>query len=192
MKPSATPDAFKKRPLPKRAESRFIGIEQCSQKLKTIPRSAIARQQRSWRGKVSAIDWRLINGGFVMRYDTETGADGLPPGERAFLARNFRLADNYILQHCRAETNALFGRLLTLCNELPLLAEECDAPIMRMPDNFPQSHSYVGVIGYRAQDWRHRRSQTYAYAGEAISDMSWGYPAKNYFQVQQWFVGIRA
>ena len=39
----------------------------------------------------------LLRDGFVMRYDTGTAVDGLPPGEGAFLACSFWLVDNYVL-----------------------------------------------------------------------------------------------
>jgi hypothetical protein len=40
---------------------------------------------------------RLMRDGFVDRYRTESGVDGLPPGEGAFLLCTFWLADNYAL-----------------------------------------------------------------------------------------------
>ena len=54
-------------------------------------------------GTVKAIEERLVVDGFVLRYDTGEGVDGLPPGEGAFLACSFWLADNYILQGRTAE-----------------------------------------------------------------------------------------
>jgi GH15 family glucan-1,4-alpha-glucosidase len=45
-------------------------------------------------GTVKAIEQRLLVDGFVLRYDTGQGVDGLPPGEGAFLACSFWLADN--------------------------------------------------------------------------------------------------
>ena len=46
------------------------------------------------RGTVAAIERELLRDGFVLRYPTETGVDGLPPGEGAFLPCTFWLADN--------------------------------------------------------------------------------------------------
>jgi GH15 family glucan-1,4-alpha-glucosidase len=98
------------------------------------------------RGTVSAIERRLLKDGFVMRYGTEIGIDGLPSGEGAFLACSFWLADNYVLQDRHDEARALFKRLLTLCNDVGLLAEEYDPHTGRMLGNFPQAFSHVGLI----------------------------------------------
>jgi GH15 family glucan-1,4-alpha-glucosidase len=46
-------------------------------------------------GTVAAIEKNLLRDGFVLRYATETGADGLPGTEGAFLACSFWLAENY-------------------------------------------------------------------------------------------------
>ena len=87
-----------------------------------------------------------MNDGFVMRYDTEADVDGLPPGEGAFLACSFWLADNYVLQGRYAEARTLFERLLALCNDVGLLAEEYEPHTGRMLGNFPQAFSHVGLI----------------------------------------------
>jgi GH15 family glucan-1,4-alpha-glucosidase len=61
------------------------------------------------RGTLAAIERRLArDGGLVMRYDTEDGVDGVPPGEGAFLACSFWLADNYVLQRRFDDARALF------------------------------------------------------------------------------------
>jgi GH15 family glucan-1,4-alpha-glucosidase len=98
------------------------------------------------RGTISAIERRLMEDGFVMRYDTDAGVDGLPPGEGVFLACSFWLADNYVLQGRQAEARALFERLLALCNDVGLLAEEHDPKSGRMLGNFPQAFSHVALI----------------------------------------------
>ena len=99
------------------------------------------------RGTLAAIERRLLrDGGLVMRYDTEDGVDGLPPGEGAFLACSFWLADNYILQQRFGDARVLFERLLALRNDLGLLAEEYDPRAGRMLGNFPQAFSHVGLI----------------------------------------------
>jgi GH15 family glucan-1,4-alpha-glucosidase len=99
------------------------------------------------RGTLRAIEERLlIDGEFVMRYESERAGDGLPPGEGAFLACSFWLINNYILQGRRAEARKLFDRLLARCNDVGLLAEEIDPATGRMLGNFPQAYSHVGLI----------------------------------------------
>jgi GH15 family glucan-1,4-alpha-glucosidase len=99
------------------------------------------------RGTLRAIENRLlIDGEFVLRYETENRADGLPPGEGAFLACSFWLVDNYVLQGRYHEARKLFDRLLARCNDVGLLAEEVDPLTGRMLGNFPQAYSHVGLI----------------------------------------------
>lgn len=97
-------------------------------------------------GTVRAIEQRLLIDGFVLRYDTGQGVDGLPPGEGAFLACSFWLADNYILQGRTAEARRLFEKLLGLTNDLGLLAEEYDPRARRQVGNFPQAFSHVALV----------------------------------------------
>jgi GH15 family glucan-1,4-alpha-glucosidase len=71
------------------------------------------------RGTLRAIEDRLlIDGEFVLRYETENAGDGLPAGEGAFLACSFLLVDNYILQGRYSEAQKLFDRLLSRCNDV--------------------------------------------------------------------------
>ena len=72
------------------------------------------------QGTVAAIERELLRDGFVLRYDTGTGVDGLPPGEGAFLACSFWLVDNYVLLGRYDEAHALFERLLALRNDVGL------------------------------------------------------------------------
>jgi GH15 family glucan-1,4-alpha-glucosidase len=97
-------------------------------------------------GTVAAIERQLLRDGLVLRYDTGDGKDGLPPGEGAFLACSFWLADNYLLQDRVDEAQALFDRLLGYCNDVGLLAEEYDPVARRQLGNFPQAFSHVALI----------------------------------------------
>jgi GH15 family glucan-1,4-alpha-glucosidase len=100
-------------------------------------------------GTLRAIERRLlINDEFVLRYETEEAraADGLPPGEGAFLACSFWLVDNYVLQGRYEDARRLFERLLSRCNDVGLLSEEIDAGTGRLLGNFPQAYSHVGLI----------------------------------------------
>ncbi|MGE0445630.1 MAG: glycoside hydrolase family 15 protein [Vicinamibacterales bacterium] len=97
-------------------------------------------------GTVRAIEQDLMADGFVHRYRTREHVDGLPPGEGAFLACTFWLADNYALQGRVDEAQAIFERLLSKCNDLGLLAEEYDEAGGRMLGNYPQAFSHVMLI----------------------------------------------
>ncbi|MBV9654731.1 MAG: glycoside hydrolase family 15 protein [Acetobacteraceae bacterium] len=97
-------------------------------------------------GTVAAIETDLLKDGFVARYNTSSGTDGLPGDEGVFLACSFWLADNYVLQNRYEEARALFERLLALRNDVGLLAEEYDPEARRQVGNFPQAFSHVALI----------------------------------------------
>ena len=97
-------------------------------------------------GTVEAIQRELTEDGFVYRYDSERTKDGLPPGEGAFLACSFWLADAFTLLGRLDEARALFERLVSLCNDVGLLAEEYHPGARRMLGNFPQAFSHVALI----------------------------------------------
>src|SRR4029077_17245483 len=99
------------------------------------------------RGTIAAIEQELMVDGFVLRYRTQAGVDGLPPGEGVFLPCSFWLADNYTLQNRSADAVALFKRLLSLRNDVGLLAEEYDPHTQRQIGNFPQAFSHLALIG---------------------------------------------
>ncbi len=98
------------------------------------------------RGTVAAIEKELKADGFVLRYRTESGADGLPPGEGAFLPCSFWLADNYSLQGRNDEARELFEALLALRNDVGLLSEEYDPRAGRLLGNFPQGFSHLAIV----------------------------------------------
>jgi len=99
----------------------------------------------------------------VRRYDSEAGIDGLPPGEGVFLPCTFWLADNLILLGQHEEARALFERLLSLRNDVGLLAEEYDLKAKRLVGNFPQALSHVALINtahHLSEQNRHKRHES--------------------------------
>jgi GH15 family glucan-1,4-alpha-glucosidase len=98
------------------------------------------------RGTVEAVERTLMVDGFVLRYVTENGADGLPPGEGAFLACSFWLVDAYTVIGRYDDAEKLFDRLLGVRNEVGLLSEEYDPRMGRLVGNFPQAFSHVALI----------------------------------------------
>ncbi len=97
-------------------------------------------------GTIAAIESDLLVDGCVRRYHTQEGDDGLPPGEGAFLACSFWLADAYAQQGRFADAKALFERLLGFSNDLGLLAEEYDPRSGRQLGNFPQAFTHTALI----------------------------------------------
>jgi len=99
------------------------------------------------QGTVAAIERQLCRDGLVHRYDQfDDSVDGLPPGEGAFLACTFWLADNYALAGRRDDARATFERLLALRNDVGLLAEQYDVATGRQTGNFPQAFSHVPLV----------------------------------------------
>ena len=95
---------------------------------------------------VAAIERELLYKGLVLRYPTETGVDGLPPGEGAFVPCTFWLADNYAIAGRTQEARELFLRLLELRNDVGLLSEEYDPALRRQLGNFPQAFTHVSLV----------------------------------------------
>jgi len=98
-------------------------------------------------GTVDAIQRELVHDGFVMRYiPDKDAADGLPPGEGAFLACSFWLVNDLAMLGRLDEAQALFDRLLSLRNDLGLFAEEYDQAHQRLIGNFPQAFTHLTFI----------------------------------------------
>jgi GH15 family glucan-1,4-alpha-glucosidase len=115
------------------------------------------------KSTVEAIERHLVVDGLVRRYDSEAGIDGLPPGEGVFLPCSFWLADNLILLGRRDQARALFERLLSLRNDVGLLAEEYDVEAKRLIGNFPQALSHVALVNtahHLTEQTRHKRHAT--------------------------------
>jgi glucoamylase len=129
------------------AFTQVFGGEAMDATLLLIPRTGfLPADDPRVRGTIAAVEQDLFRDGFVLRYRTESNVDGLPPGEGAFLACTFWLVDAYVMQGRLEEAKALFGRLLGLCNDVGLLAEEYDTATHRQVGNFPQAFSHVALV----------------------------------------------
>ncbi|MFE6128997.1 glycoside hydrolase family 15 protein [Streptomyces sp. NPDC056437] len=99
-------------------------------------------------GTVDAVRAELgTRGGLVRRYSTEgRTVDGLPGDEGAFLACSFWLANALRMTGRGKEARELFERLLSLRNDVGLLAEEYDPVAGRQLGNFPQAFSHIALV----------------------------------------------
>jgi GH15 family glucan-1,4-alpha-glucosidase len=124
------------------------GTKELDASLLLIPELGFLPPQDSRvHGTIAAIESRLLRDGLVQRYDTAASDDGLPPGEGAFIACSFWLANAYAMTGRVAEAHALFERLVALTNDVGLLAEEFDPASGRMLGNFPQGFSHLALVG---------------------------------------------
>ncbi|MCF5163257.1 glycoside hydrolase family 15 protein [Pseudomonas congelans] len=97
-------------------------------------------------GTVAQIERTLMQDGLLLRYDNERSVDGVACREGTFLVCSFWLADAYVLLGRADDAARLFERLVGLCNDVGLLAEQYDPKGGRMLGNFPQAFSHIGII----------------------------------------------
>jgi len=98
------------------------------------------------KATVAQIEKHLMVDGLLLRYETASGVDGLPPGEGLFLPCSFWLIDMYLLMGRQPEAVRLFERLLKCRNDVGLLSEEYDPRTGKMLGNFPQAFSHVALV----------------------------------------------
>lgn len=100
---------------------------------------------------VDAIQRELTVDGLVMRYEVDNaasgGGDGVGGPEGAFLLCSFWLVDALAMIGRPVEATALYERLLSLRNDVGLLAEEYDPVGRRQLGNFPQAFSHIAIAG---------------------------------------------
>jgi GH15 family glucan-1,4-alpha-glucosidase len=94
---------------------------------------------------VEAIRRELAEDGLLLRYRRTETDDGVAGREGTFLVCSFWLADALCMIGRLDEAADLFERLLSLRNDLGLLAEEYDPSARRQLGNFPQAFSHVGI-----------------------------------------------
>ena len=99
------------------------------------------------RGTITAIEEDLLVDGFVLRYRTESGVDGLAGRESPFLACSWWLARAYAQCGRLDDATTLMDRLVGVLNDVGLVAEEYDPVAGRMVGNFPQAFSHLALIG---------------------------------------------
>jgi GH15 family glucan-1,4-alpha-glucosidase len=120
------------------------------------------------QGTVAAIEKNLMQDGLVSRYNTGSLVDGLVGNEGAFVACSFWMVDNYVLQNRISDARSLFEHLLSLRNDVGLLAEEFDPKEHRQLGNFPQAFSHLALVnsalnltrGIENHPANHRRGAT--------------------------------
>jgi GH15 family glucan-1,4-alpha-glucosidase len=98
------------------------------------------------RGTLKAIEQTLMPGGLVLRYNTAKTSDGLPPGEGVFLACSFWMVGALRVQGRVADAKKLFEHVVSLANDVGLLAEEYDIGARRLVGNFPQALSHIALV----------------------------------------------
>ena len=108
---------------------------------------------------VARMEAELVDeGGFLRRYRTEVGTDGLHGGEYPFLICSFWLVEQYARSGRLRDARRLMDRLLEVQTDLGLLSEEYSTSHGRLAGNFPQAFSHLGLIR----------------AADALDDASWG------------------
>ncbi len=97
-------------------------------------------------GTIRAVEEDLLRDGFVLRYRTGSGVDGLAGDENPFLACSWWLAEAYARCGRLDDATALMDRLVGLTNDLGLVSEEYDPATGELLGNFPQAFSHLSLI----------------------------------------------
>ena len=131
----------------KNSFTQYYGGTELDASLLVIPQTGfVSAKDPRMVGTIEAIERELMEEGFVLRYRTESNVDGLPAGEAAFLPCSFWLADAYALMGRRKDAVKLFEKLMSLMNDVGLLAEEYDPHLKCQLGNVPQAFTHVAFI----------------------------------------------
>jgi GH15 family glucan-1,4-alpha-glucosidase len=133
---------------PRRTFTQYYGSKELDASVLNIPLVGfLPGTDERVSGTIDAVARELGRDGFVSRYSTADTDDGLAGDEGQFLACSFWLVSALALNERVDEARALFERLLSLTNDLGLLAEEYDVKRGRQVGNFPQAFSHLTLIG---------------------------------------------
>jgi GH15 family glucan-1,4-alpha-glucosidase len=97
-------------------------------------------------GTVKAIEEELLQDGLVLRYQTGASNDGLTGEEGVFLACSFWLVNAYRMMGRDDDARELFDHVISLCNDVGLLAEEYLPREKQQTGNFPQAFSHLALV----------------------------------------------
>lgn len=88
--------------------------------------------------------------GFLHRYRTQSGKDGLDGDEYPFIICTFWLAEQYALTGRDDDAKRIMDGVVAVASPLGLLSEEYSTEHGRLAGNYPQAFSHLGLI--RAAD----------------------------------------
>lgn len=92
----------------------------------------------------------LDDAGFLYRYRTASGKDGLDGAEYPFLICTFWLVEQYAMTGRMEDAERIMEGVVDVASPLGLLSEEYSTEHRRLAGNYPQAFSHLGLI--RAAD----------------------------------------
>jgi GH15 family glucan-1,4-alpha-glucosidase len=98
-------------------------------------------------GTIRAVEEDLMRDGFLLRYRTDSGVDGLAGQENPFLACSWWLVEAYARCGRLDDARALMEKLLGVLNDVGLASEEYDPGTGQLVGNFPQAFSHLALVG---------------------------------------------
>jgi GH15 family glucan-1,4-alpha-glucosidase len=98
-------------------------------------------------GTIRAVEEDLMHEGFLLRYRTHSGVDGLSGDENPFLACSWWLVEAYARCGRLDDARLLMERLIDVLNDVGLVSEEYDPHGKRLVGNFPQAFSHLALVG---------------------------------------------
>ena len=109
-------------------------------------------------GTIDAVQKDLLVDGFLRRYDNDDAKDGFESEEASFVVCTIWLADTLHLAGREDEAREVFERVLSIRNDVGLLAEEYDPRKKRQLGNVPQAYSHVGLVNTARALSRHGKA----------------------------------